>query len=181
MQMLKNKRCEYFGVDQSTALLTQARRAHARAVASGWAHFISTATKDKVFKKDFFDVAFMVASFFHVPTKAARLRLLKKTWRELKPGGILCMTLWNLESAWAKKKKPTWKKLAPNDYLIPWKDATGRVIADRYYHHFSEQEISGLLTKARFSILKLSYTKEVAWTDDKDGRNLIVVAKKPAA
>jgi ubiquinone/menaquinone biosynthesis C-methylase UbiE len=171
--------CEYYGVDQSTGLLAQAKKLHATAIKAGWAHFYSTATKAKKFPANYFDLAFFIASFFHLPSPAARSALLKKTYRELTSGGRLCMTLWNLESAWAQTKKPLWKQLGEHDYLIPWKNPAGKVVAERYYHHFTKEEIVGLLEAAGFVVERASFLDTTAWTDDKGGRNLIVIAKKP--
>lgn len=176
--MLENKNIGYFGVDQSVELLKHAKKLHKSAIAQGQAHFYLTAGRNKKFPENYFDLVFMVASFFHLPSERSRLALLKKTWRELKPGGRLCMTLWNLESSWAAKKKPEWKKLAENDWLIPWKDPKGKVLAKRYYHHFTEAEIKKLLQQSGFIIERIVYSDSPGWTDNRGGRNLIVIAKK---
>ena len=88
--------------------------------------------------------------------------------------------VWNLASDWAKvKAKKNWKKIGDNDFLIPWKDPEGKVIAERYYHHFTPDELKGLLVSADFKVRKLKFIKNGTWTDDKGGRNLIAVAIKP--
>lgn len=170
-------RLEYWGIDQSAELLKQARRLNKPAIADGQAHFFSNANKEKIFPACYFDIVFMVASFFHLPDETSRLALLKKTFNELKPGGRLIMVLWNLGSTWAAKKKKDWKELSENDWLIPWKNPAGDVLADRYYHHFTPSEITRLLTTRGFSVEKLHYS-EAVWSDDRGGRNMIVIAKK---
>lgn len=177
--MLKNYDIKYFGVDISDELLKIAKTKHANFVKAGKAKFFCTAKKDKVFKPNFFDLVFMVASFHHLPTTAARLKLLKKIYKELKPGGKLIMTVWNLQSNWAKaKQKKDWKKIKKNDWLVPWKTQQGEVEVMRYYHHFTIKELGGLLTKAGFKILKLDFYNNNNWTDSKGGRNLVAVAVK---
>ena len=177
--IMKDKQLEYFGVDQASALINIAKKKFADEVKSGKAKFFSTAFKEKKFNDDFFDLVFMIASFFHLPDKKTRLKLLKKTYAELKPGGELLMTVWNLGSDWAKKKiKKEWKVLSKNDFLIPWKNSDGVVEAERYYHHFTKNELKGLLEEAGFKIEVMNYYDKNNWSDSKGGRNLIVVAKK---
>lgn len=184
---------EYFGVDQSAKLLALAQSAYADSVDQGWAHFYSSARHEKKFPANFFDLAFMVASLLHLPTPQNRLALLKKTYHELKPGGRLIITVWNLSSAWAKGKKfgcppattasglacLAGKKLGVNDYLIPWKDKTGKILAERYYHNFTPVELKKLLTRAGFVVERIEFMSQAQSSDSKGGRNLVAVAAKP--
>ncbi len=177
--IMKDKSVQYFGTDQAASLIAIARKKYADEVKSGKAKFFSTAFKEKKFKPEFFDLAFMIASFFHLPDQKIRLKLLKKTYSELKPGGRLAMTVWNLGSDWAKKKmKKEWKILGENDFLIPWKNPEGVVEAERYYHHFTKAELKGLLEEAGFKIEAMNYYNKNSWTDSKGGRNLVVIAIK---
>src|SRR3989338_9936414 len=176
--MLEKWQVEYFGVDQSIELLKIARRQYAEFIKSGRAHFYSTAVREKKFPPDFFDLVFMIASFFHLPDEPSRQKLLDKTWQELKPGGKLVILVWNLWSDSAKEKKKTWKQLGEHDFLIPWKNPSGVIEAERYYHHFTPEELKGLLTRAGFVVERLEYSSGT-WSDSKGGRNLAVVAGKP--
>lgn len=177
--MLQDFDIHYYGIDQSSELLKIAKEKHASDVVSGKAQFFEAGALEKKFPDDFFDAVFMIASFFHLPDQDSRAALLAKTFQELKNGGHLFMTLWNLESAWAKlKQKKDWEQLSENDFMIPWKNPEGGVEAMRYYHHLGKDEISELLTQAGFTIEKINYFGKT-WTDDKGGRNLIVIAKKP--
>lgn len=179
LSIMKDKSVEYFGTDQAAALLAIAKKKYAAEIKSGKAKFFSTAFKEKKFDRDFFDLVFMVASFFHLPDKKNRLKLLKKTYAELKPGGRLIMAVWNLGSDWAKKKiKKDWKTLGANDFLIPWKSPDGKIEAERYYHHFTKEELTGLLEEAGFKIEIMNYYDKNSWSDEKGGRNLVVVASK---
>lgn len=173
---LKDHAIKYFGVDQSNELLKIAKKKYAAEIKQGGARFFCTANKAKKFPEQYFDLVFMVASFLHLPDVKSRLNLLKKTYREMKSGGRLIMTVWNLGSDWAKTKK--FKKIGENDWLVPWKNADGKVEVERYYHHFRKEELSDLLAKANFKIEKMDYF-DGTWTDSKGGRNLVVVAIKP--
>ena len=178
VMFLEGKKVEYFGVDQSIELIKIARRLYAKEVKAGQAHFYSSANKPKKFPKNYFDVACLIASFFHLPDEATRLALLNQIHGELKPGGKLVLIVWNLESDWAKTKAKTdWEKIGPNDFLIPWKNPQGKIEAMRYYHHFTQSELQMLLEESYFRIDKIGYGGRV-WSDHKVVRNLIVIASK---
>lgn len=176
--MLKDKDVTYYGLDQSKGLLKIAEKKHAADIKKGKAKFFCTAFKEKKFPSDYFDLVFMVASFHHLPDAKSRSKLLKKTYDEMKPGAKLIITVWNLDSEWSKLKRKDWKKLSPNDFLIPWKNPEGKVEAERYYHHFTKLELSDLLKNAEFKIEKLDYWNNKNWTDKKGGRNLVAVVSK---
>jgi SAM-dependent methyltransferase len=183
ISFLKSKDIRYYGLDISQGLLKFAKKNHQTPANKGKVSFFCTAHREKKFKDDFFDLVFMVASFHHLPDKKTRLNLLKKTYRELKAGGFLLMSVWNLESKWAKKKlirssKSGWKKLADNDFMIPWKSPEGKIEVERYYHNFSKTEIEELLKSAGFKIVKNDYCQKTNWTDGKEGRNLVIIAEK---
>ena len=50
----------------------------ANEIKSGQVNFFHTATRAKNFDKDFFDLAFLIASFHHLPDEKTRLALLNK-------------------------------------------------------------------------------------------------------
>ena len=121
----------------------------------------------------------MIASFHHLPDRETRLELLVDVYEHLKPKGKLIITVWNLESDWAKNKIDTkWQQVGENDFLVPWSNPQGEVLANRYYHHFPKEELKGLLEEAGFKIKKMGYAAKTNWSDKKGGRNLIVVASK---
>lgn len=179
LSLLNDKKIKYFGVDQSGELLKIAKKEFGKEIKAGWVKFFSNAKKDKQFSEEFFDVVLMIASFHHLPDKKSRLNLLKKTFREMKKCAKLIITVWNLESDWAKEKmKKGWKMIGENDFLVPWKTPAGELLAERYYHHFSKEELSGLLAEAGFKIKSLEFGERAARPDKKGGRNLIAVAVK---
>lgn len=183
--MTQGKKIHYVGVDTSEELLKIARQKHALAITSGQADFFWIAEQDKDFGQNYFDLVFMVASFHHLPDEARRLAVLKKIHYELKPGGKIIMLNWNLESDWAIKEQQkkiasseltNWEKLGDNDYIIPWKDNKGVVVARRYYHHFAKAELTGLLERSGFVIERQEFSDSTNWTDEKGGKNLVTVA-----
>jgi len=178
--LLKGKKVKYFGVDQSEELIKIAKKKHAEKIKDGSVKFFCTAKKDKKFPDEFFDLVFMVASFHHLPDETSRLKLLKKVYKEMKPGAKLIMTNWNLGSTWAKKKivKKGWKIIGGNDFIVPWKNPQGEVEAERYYHLFTPSELQKLLEESGFRVERMDYDEQGQATDKRGGRNLVTVAKK---
>lgn len=176
---LEGKRVKYYGVDQSTELLKIARQKFTPQIKAGWVKFYSVAARPKKFKADFFDMVFAVASLLHLPDEESRLKVLNQFYREMKKGAKLVVLVWNLKSDWAKIKiEKGWKKLGPNDFLIPWKNPQGQVLCERYYHHFTPEELKDLLKRAGFKVKKMEFMSVGTWSDSKGGRNLIAVAEK---
>lgn len=176
--LLADKKVNYFGLDQSVGLLAEAKKQWADKIKSGQVKFFSTATRPKIFSAEFFDLAFLIASFHHLPDEETRLFLLKKIYKELKVKGKIIITVWNLESDWAQTKfKKDWELIGPNDFVIPWKNNKGEMLAKRYYHHFTPKELRSLLAEAGFKKIKTSYDSSVKF-NGKTGRNLVAVATK---
>jgi tRNA (uracil-5-)-methyltransferase TRM9 len=165
--LLKDKKIKYFGLDQSTELLKAAKAHYAPEIKDGRVKFFCTASKDKKFEPEFFDWVFMIASFHHLPDRASRLKLLRKIYREMRPGAKLVMANWNLKSDWIVKKKEL-KEIGENDFFITWKNPQGIAETELYYHHFEKQELADLLKKAGFEVEKNEY--------DGQNRNLMTVA-----
>jgi len=176
----KDKTAKYFGVDQSRELVKIARKNSKEQIKSGQANFYCVKGGLKKFPNEFFDTVFMIASLFHLPDESSRLKVLRNIYKQMKDGAKIIILVWNLESEWALiKRKKDWKQIGENDFLIPWKSPDGKVICDRYYHHFSKVELENLLKNVGFVIKKIEFTDGI-WNDSKGGRNMIAVAIKKA-
>jgi len=177
---VKNKKIQYYGLDISAGLIKFAKQKYQSEIEAGRANFFCTEKGEINFPDNFFAVCIMIASFHHLPDETTRLNLLKKVFRELKTGGFLIMTNWNLASPWAKDKvkKTGWKKIGTADFIVPWKNPAGEIITKRYYHSFTKTELKKLLESVGFEIEKLEFSQDTNWSDDKGGRNLILIAKK---
>ncbi|OGH88724.1 MAG: hypothetical protein A3J93_01350 [Candidatus Magasanikbacteria bacterium RIFOXYC2_FULL_42_28] len=178
LSMLKNFKIEYFGVDQSVELLKLARQRFAPEIKTKKVKFFSNASRPKKFPKDYFDIVYCIAVLFHLPDEATRLAQLQEFYNEMKPGAKVIVMVWNLGSDWAKVKSKNWQEIAPNDFLIPWKNPQGEKIVDRCYHHFTEEELVGLMKRAGFKKIKIKFMNNGTWTDDKGGRNMVAVGAK---
>ena len=179
-ESVKDKKIKYYGLDISSGLIGFAKQKYQSEIESGKVDFFCTEKGEINFPKNFFDICIMIASFHHLPSDEVRLVLLKKVYKELKSGGHLIMTNWNLESKWGKDKvkKPGWKKLGDSDFIVPWKNQDGEIITKRYYHSFKKTELKKLLHEAGFKIEKLEYFNKERWSDEKKGRNLVTIAIK---
>jgi ubiquinone/menaquinone biosynthesis C-methylase UbiE len=177
--ILQNKGVEYIGTDQSSGLLEQAEKIFEKEIREGSVKFICTENGEVEFPKNYFDLIFMIASFHHLPDEANRLQLLQKVFKEMKTDGKLIITVWNLESDWAKEKlEKGYKKMGENDYLVPWKTKEREVLVERYYHHFTKEELSGLLSQAGFEVEEMYFESRGNKVGEKERRNLVVIASK---
>ena len=178
VQCLGDKKVQYFGVDQSIELIKIARARYKKEIDSGRVKFFCVAGGKKNFPDHYFDAVFMIASFFHLPTVASRQNYLDRIYNQLKSGGKLIMTVWNLESEWAQEAsiKKGWTKIGDHDFLIPWRNPAGEVLCERYYHAFGRAELRGLLLAAGFRVKSMKYFYGQKQTVAKGGRNLMVVA-----
>ncbi|MBU0670938.1 class I SAM-dependent methyltransferase [Patescibacteria group bacterium] len=151
-EFLEPFKINYTGVDNSSGLLDEAVKKFPQA------KFIIGDMLNVPIDNNQYDIVFSIASLHHIPSDELRLRAAKEIYRLLKKDGILIMTNWNLFQD--KYKKLFGKKnLDNNDLLIPWKDQDGKKLADRYYHAFTEKELSELADKSGF-IIKKQYLSE---------------------
>jgi 2-polyprenyl-3-methyl-5-hydroxy-6-metoxy-1,4-benzoquinol methylase len=181
LELLKDYKVDYLGVDFSENLIREAQ--------SQW--LASHGGSNKKFKsadilelgniKEKFDLIFCVATLHHIPSAKLREQVLLNIKSLLKPDGKLLMTNWNL---WQSKYlkyiiKYTLLKLTdPNKVIIDGVKAKDLDLQDifmqffkknnlRYIHAFTEGNISGLLKKTGFEVIK----------NVSNTRNIITVAK----
>jgi ubiquinone/menaquinone biosynthesis C-methylase UbiE len=173
LNLLKKRDVRYFGFDQSDELIKIAKEKWK--AESGRAKFYSVNRK---FPDNFFDVVFLIASFNHLPDKKTRVDLLKKLRLQMKSGGVIIITVWNLRSDWAVSKSEDWEEISKDEFIIPWRNSNREILCERYYHSFSSEELRELLLSAGFKIKNIFYDDEKLKVGVKNGRNLIAVAYK---
>lgn len=124
-----------------------------------------------------FDSIFCIAAFHHLPDVDTRIGALEEMKRVLKPGGMVIMTNWNIDSSWWKKKveQGKYKILGDRDVEVPWKDNSGKVLGERYYHGFTQIELQTLFETVGFHVLNQYITRNAQWGDDKEGGNIISI------
>lgn len=167
LEFFNDYNIKYFGVDISDNLIDLANELYASEVKSGRVQFFKIGETIKNFPNEFFDLVFMVASFHHLPDEASRLEVLQKVYNEMKVGGKLIITVWNLQSDWIRKHKEI-ERYRDNDYLVFWKNKDGKVITKLYYHHFEAEELSKLLIKVGFKNVQIQNNQ----------RNLVIISAK---
>lgn len=157
----------YLGVEQSGSLIEAAREKYPKA------EFIEDDMIE--FKsKEKFDALFAIASFHHVPPALQEETL--KTWKKnLKKGGYLFITNWNLQQ---RKYLPQFflsiflPKYGFKGTLIPWKNKLSR-----YYFSFTKKRLNKLLVKAGYKVLFNEYVNQDSITSVMNARNIVTIAQ----
>jgi SAM-dependent methyltransferase len=153
---------DYVGIDANAHLINQARYEF-----PGQAFSVATLEHMEL-ELASFDVIFCIAAFHHLIGTNDRLAFLQKCHDALKPGGQLCMTVWNL---WQPKYVKYYfhdvsKKVDWNDLMIPWN--AGKEPVWRYYHAFTKRGLRRLLEKVQFRNVEVTTI----------GRNYVIRAMK---
>jgi alkylated DNA repair protein alkB family protein 8 len=171
-KVFKEKKVDYFGIDNSEKLIEIAKENFPNAK-----FFVGDALS-LPFPDNFFDKVYSVALLHHIPSEYFRIKVLEEAKRVLKPGGILILTCWKihqLREILALLKYTFLKligksKLDFKDIFLPWGKKTLR-----YYHCFSKRELENLVKKVGFEILESGVVK------NKRGnrQNYYIICKKP--
>jgi tRNA (uracil-5-)-methyltransferase TRM9 len=171
-KIFKEKKVDYFGIDNSEKLIEIAKENFPEAK-----FFVGDAL-NLPFQDDFFDKVYSIALLHHIPSEDFRIRVLKEAKRVLKPGGILILTCWRihrLKEILALLKYTFLKiigksKLDFKDIFLPWGKKTFR-----YYHCFLKRELENLVKKVGFEILESGVVK------NKRGnrQNYYIISQKP--
>ncbi len=169
--LFKEKKVEYFGIDNSDKLIKIAKEKFPEA------NFLVGDALNLPFPENFFDKVYSIALLHHIPSKEFRIKVLKEIKRVLKPEGILILTCWKIHR---KKEilallKYTFlkiigkSKLDFKDAFLPW----GKKIL-RYYHFFSKKELENLVKKSGFEIIKSGVVKN----KNRKRQNYYMICKK---
>ena len=171
-KVFKEKKVNYFGIDNSEELIEIAKENFPDA------KFLVGDALNLPFPDNFFDKVYSIALLHHIPSEDFRIKVLEEAKRVLKSGGILILTCWKIHQwreIFALLKYTLLKligksKLDFKDLFLPW----GKKML-RYYHFFTKRELENLLKKAGFEILESGVVK------NKRGnrQNYYIVCKKP--
>jgi SAM-dependent methyltransferase len=151
---LSGQGVEYFGVDQSCALIKICQEKY-----SGQSFVVADIADLGVISKYDFNWVFCVAVLHHLPGFDSRLNALKQLKNKLGEDGKIVLTVWNMWSE-DKFKKMIWKffllklmrrnQMDFGDVLFDWK--RNGMTSKRYYHAFRAGELKRLAKKAGLKI-----------------------------
>lgn len=165
VNIIKEKGGEYFGCDVSESLINIAKKNYPNE------NFQVNQALKLPFENNYFDIIYSIAVLHHIPSKQFRLEFLKEVKRVLKPGGLFVATVWRPKKFLFKKLFWLFKGLDYGDIIEKWFDNNK---GERYFHCFTEAEVTRLLQQADFEILKCGDIK-----NEKGNRqNLYFVVKK---
>ncbi len=170
IELLKDRKIDYTGIDNSKELIGLAKEKHLNQ------KFLVGDALNLPFKDNSFDLIYSIAVLHHIPSKKLRIKFLKEAQRVLKKDGRIVLTVWNL---WQRKyirlivkysllKLIDKSKLDFGDLYIPWQNKY-----QRYHHAFRKKELANLFKKAGFKIEKVKYLKRGS-----KKTNILIIAKK---
>jgi ubiquinone/menaquinone biosynthesis C-methylase UbiE len=173
--VLKEKNINYSGIDISESLIKIAKKNY-----PGIDFRVGNAM-DMPFTENYFDKIYSISVIHNIPSGNFQMQYLKELKRVLKPGGLLIMRVWDLwprKNFWQSFIKYSFLKIIGKskadfgDIFLPWKDQSGRIVAQRYFHAFTESEIENLVKEAGLKIKKI-------WRDgQRQRRNIYLIAEK---
>lgn len=168
----------YIGLDVSKKLLELARQQFPAAQFPR-AEFVRGSMLQLPFPDATFHVCAAMASLQHIPSVGFRLQALRELYHVTKPGGYLFMLNWNLyqgnRAAHLIMNDP---RFDMGDALVPWKDGAGVIQAERYYHGFTLEELTHILTQTGWNIERHYYSTHGQAADQTTGHNIVTLAQK---
>ncbi len=177
LEILKNKKIDYVGVDVSQKLIDLAKVKYPEH-AESFSKVASLASL--AFPADFFNRIISVAVFHHFPKEYAR-EMAKELYCITKPGGTIVITAWNL---WQKKRRKNifnpgallgkifqvgaYRGYGLCDVLIPFQNNEGGVFK-RYHRVYTKDSLAKTFLLAGFEVEKCFLA---------NGKNIILIARK---
>jgi len=156
LDLLKNQKINYIGVDNSSALITLAQKKYPGV------DFRTGNALNLPFPDNYFDKIYSIAVLHHIPSQELRLKFLKEAKRVLKPEGLLILTVWDLwqwrgfkhNFKYAVLKILGLSKLDFGDVFVPWQKKY-----QRYVHCFTKRELVRFAQNAGFQVKAIGKLK----------------------
>lgn len=172
MELFKDKKIEYLGVDVSEKLLFFARKKYSE---KNFLKINPKKTKTS-FKENQFNVIYSIAVFHHFPSEKYRKEIAEEFFRITKSNGTVIITVWNLlQKKYRKNIFKNWKLKIQGKSKLDWMDCEISFIDNqgkkfnRFHHAFTKRELKKLFSKAGFKVEKCDIINE---------RNIILIGKK---
>ncbi len=173
--IIKEKGAKYTGIDVSESLIDISKNLYPEG------EFRVMNSLDMDFEDETFDKVLSVSVLHHIPSDKLRKKYLQEINRVLKRGGMVLLRVQDLISNQKYRllilkffflKLIGWSKMDFGDLLIPWKDGSGNILAQRYFHCFTKSELKSLFKQSGFEVKKAYY-------DGKDPfYNIYIIAEK---
>lgn len=154
IRSLSGRDLDITGVDMSSGMVAVARERGLDMVQDNWL--------DADLGERQFDAAIFLYSFGHICSRADRLTALRKLHRHLKPGGLLCIDVFNREDRheWGPLAMKAFERerlaeagFEPGDVF--YRKADGKATA--FLHYFSEEDVRALWEEAGFQVEAIRY------------------------
>lgn len=188
LKLLEKHKVAYTGVDANKAFVESAAE-YARSFPMIASTFVNSDLRSLPVETQGFDLVMCIATLHHLPSSAYQLQALREMYRVLKPGGLLLMTNWDLASqpGYVKKRDALRKShpelfdgLEKNDFLISWRWRLGGNTMYRYYHSFTPEELTALLTSVGFRVRSHEIsTGAMNLRGQRVKKNIVTTAEKP--
>jgi len=166
--LVDNKNIDYYGVDFSEEMLKFAEKnAETKKIK---ALFFKESADKLSFQDNFFDGAIFVSTLHCMPSPKSRENSLKELHRVMKKDSEALVSVWdkketgNLEKTRTKEGNVIWKKDGKN--------------YPRYYYFYDEKELSDILEKVGFKILKIVNKDSQTLIGSHARKNLLFYVKK---
>ncbi len=156
--LVKEEASEYVGLDFSSELIRIAQKN----IQDSRAKFIAGNILNPPTDLGKFDLILCIAVIHQVPSKEFKIWALKNLKSLLAQNGYGIITVWDIKHD-AKKRWVYYKyflkkllflerELDWGDVLIPWKSGQGDILAQRYYHVFSQGDFLKLIREAGLEV-----------------------------
>jgi len=170
LNVFKNKKINYIGIDNSASLIKLAKNNYFN---SNCKFLVGNILDlDKVVAGQF-DFIFCIAVLHHIPGQELQVKALKQLRKKLNKDGRIVVSVWNF---WTRKKflKMIFKNFllkvrgknsyAFNDLVFNWRNMADK---KRYYHAFYSLELKKIIKKSGLNIEKYI----------NDGRNYYLILR----
>lgn len=163
LELFAAKPIEFTGADVSQNLVNIAEKKF-----MGNVKFVKIAGCGSLpFPDNYFNVAYSIAVFHHLPGSEMRLKMAKELHRILQPGGRVVVAVWNLwQKEYRKNIIRNWmnkllgrSKVDWNDCYISFTDNQGTVF-NRYHRAYTKKELENIFSQAGFQIERSELIKD---------------------
>ncbi|MFQ5405756.1 MAG: class I SAM-dependent methyltransferase [Candidatus Micrarchaeia archaeon] len=159
-----------WGMDTSPKMLLNAQKNLIKNNAGQCAYLKKASITNMPLLSNSFNAVFCLAVLHHLQTKQDRIKAFLEINRVLHAPGIAFIAVWN-------KKPPKLKKHKGKDALVQWKTSNGKK-AERFYHFFTENELTTLAKKTGFKKIEVFHEKNGKKTSKKNAANICMVLLK---